>query len=111
MYWTWFEWIHRIGAGTNLLLSMVVGLVAVAVAIQLTRRRQCREAAWLLALGWLAGCALALAQLVIDLLLMPVLGYGFAQWFGYAIDVFYLLSFCIMAAGLFMFRLPAGGRS
>ncbi len=111
MYWTWFEWIHRIGGITQLLLSVGVGLIALVVAYQLTVRRQCREAAWLLALGWLATCALDLALLVIDLLLMPMLGYGFGQWFGYAVNLFYVLSFCIVAVGLFMFRLPSGGRS
>lgn len=109
MFWPWFEWINRIGAVLQFVLSLGVGLVAIVVAIQLTRRRLCREAAWVLALGWLASCALTLAHGVVDLLLMPALGWTVGQWLGYGIDLLDMACFGIMAAGLFMFRPGAGG--
>ncbi len=111
MYWTWFEWINDIGSVLNLLLSFVVGLVALVVAFKLTKRRLCREAAWLLALGWLGCCALAVAGLIVDLLLMRAVGWTVAQWLTYGIELLTLCSFGVMGAGLFMFRLPARGRS
>ena len=111
VYWTWFDWISRIGAGLEFLLALLVALIALGVAIMLTRQRLCREAAWLLALGWLATVALTVVQLIIDQLLMRALGWGVGQWFTYGVDLLTLCSFGIMAAGLFMLRPARGARS
>ncbi len=111
MYWTLFEWIARIGSGLHLLLGLAVALVAVVVAVGLTRRRLCREAAWLMAAGWLASAVLYLVEIVINHLLMPVIGWTVGQWLNYGLDLLYMVCFVVIAVSLFMFRPPAGGRS
>ncbi len=111
MYWMWFDWISRIGASLEFLLALLVGLIALGIAIKLTRQRMCREAAWLLALGWLATVALAVVQLIVDLVLMRAIGWGVGQWLTYGVDLLTLCSFGIMAVGLFMLRPARGARS
>ncbi len=111
MYWTFFEWASRIGWTLQILVAFAVGIVGIVVAIQLTRRRVSREAAWLLALGWLAWTALSVVQLITDLLVAPMMGWSLAQWISYATDLLQLCCFAIMGVGLVMLRPPVGGRT
>ncbi len=111
MYWMWFEWIHDVGSVLDLLVSLLVGLIAVVVAIRLTKARVGREGAWLIALGWLAACAMDIAWLVADLVLMRFVGWTVMQWVLYGLDLFKLVAVLIVGAGLFMLRPAKGGRS
>ncbi len=110
MDWQLYEWINRIGGLLRLLMSLGVGVVALVVAIRLTRQRICREAAWLLAVGWLASWSVSLLRTVAELLLMPNLGWGMVRWGIWALDLLDLCCFMAILVGLFMFR-PAARRS
>ena len=103
-----FEWVTRIGWLLRILLGLVVGIVAVVVAAKLTRKRVCREAAWLLALGWLASWSISVVQGVVNWFLMPWFGWGVARWIVWGLDLLDLGCALIIIAGLFMFRAARG---
>ena len=111
MYWMWFEWAGRIGWTLQVLVAFVVAIVAIVVAVQLTRRRVSREAAWLLALGWLAWTALSVVHMINDLLVAPMMGWSLSQWISYGTDLLQLCCFAIVGIGFFMIRPAIGGRS
>jgi len=108
--WMVFEWINRIGAVLRLLIGLGVASIAVVVALSLTKKRICREAAWLLALGLVASWTVSLLHSIIDVLIMPMMGWGVTRWISYGLDVVDLLCFAVIGAGLYMFRVPRGGR-
>ncbi len=104
-----YEWISRIGAALRLLAMLGVVIAALVVALNLTKKRLCREGAWLLALGLALSWTISLIHTIADLALAPVIGWEIVMWIGYGLDLVDLLCFGVIAAGLFMLRVPRRG--
>lgn len=104
-----FEWINRIGWILRLLAGLGVGIIALVVAFRLTKARICREAAWLLAMGWLASWSISVLHGLVETFGMSVFGWTVMRWASWGLDLLDLGCFLLIAVGLFMFRAPRGG--
>jgi hypothetical protein len=84
-------------------------VIAVIMAVRLTRLDRCREAAWVLALGWAGYLVLQMSTVLLRGFLPYIDHHLVLRWVDFAVQLLGMGAVLVCGAGMFMMRRARGG--
>jgi hypothetical protein len=98
--------------GTNLLVLAAVGgvaVIAVVIAMRLTRLDRCREAAWVIALAWAGYLVLRMSTVLLRGFLPYIEHHLVLRWVDFGVELLCMGAMVVCGVGLFLLRRARGG--